>query len=667
MKATPIVLAICLTSLAASTTLFAKDLTWSGGNWNYADASWKDGSGNASTFANGDNVLFDDTQVPGTTVNLTATVAPGSLVFNIANSLKVSSSGNNFFGASSIVKNGEGTLTWSFNNSNNGFTTPVVINRGVLICDTANQYGGYAPVKDNATRNYVINDGGELRVTARNCFGKCDAYALSAGGNVVRLKKGGKFSLYLPDKSSHVGNSVWDLYLEGGTLDFQAKGANDTLGLLLINHKLRVSGDTPYVIANVAGYDYQHIAINKTTPTIFDISDVTGDGDPDLTLDISLTQDISGTPQLVKQGAGTMLMLKKNNIFKSNMVIKEGTVSLDYHNPAVAEFGTCSTTVLGDLTRSGRTITIQDTGKLEIKQRNIFVAYGADVNAGNTIVSEFIVANGGSIVLRAPSNFGPLTFNGGSLELDETVNYQWGAFSVRGALKVCGSAPTVLKAKGSQCRQILYRDYATVFDVADVTGDAAGDFISDIPVVLPNYADYYTDSTTGQKFPYGFVKRGVGTMVTTADSKNVGAIGMNGEARVTEGTLQVDGNLGNSSAVVVSAGAYLAGTGTVNNVQIAVGGGFRCKAGQTESLKLLGNLAIGANPVIRIDNPDLVSEENVNVKLLRVVGNITGAENLADATVYLGDDVWEPGRYEVSCSGGILTVKRLKGLMIIVR
>ena len=238
---------------------------------------------------------------------------------------------------------------------------------------------------------------------------------------------------------------------------------------------------------------------------------------------------------------------------------------------------------------------------------------------------------------------------------------------MRGALKVCGSAPTVLKAKGSQCRQILYRDYATVFDVADVTGDAAGDFISDIPVVLPNYADYYTDSTTGQKFPYGFVKRGVGTMVTTADSKNVGAIGMNGEARVTEGTLQVDGNLGNSSAVVVSAGAYLAGTGTVNNVQIAAGGGFRCKAGQTEPLKLLGNLAIGANPVIRIDNPDIVDEDDVNVKLLSVAGNITGAENLADATVYLGDDVWEPGRYEVSYSGGILTVKRLKGLMIIVR
>ena len=645
----------------------AKDLTWSGGNWNFTDASWKDGSGNTSTFVNGDNVLFDDTLASGT-VNLTETVAPGSLVFNVANALNVASSGNNFFGASSIVKNGAGTLTWAFSaNSNNGFTTPVVINGGVLICDGPNNFGAFAPVLNNALRDYIINNGAELRVAARNCFGKCDWYVLAGGGNCVRLKKGGKFSLYLPDKSSNVANSVWDLYLEGGTLDLQAKGANDTLGLLLVKNKLSVLGDTAYVIANVAGYDYQHIAINKSTPTYFDISDVTGDDNPDLTLDISLTQDISGTPQLVKQGAGTMLMLKKNNIFKSNMVIKEGTVSLDYHNPAVAEFGTCSTTVLGDLTRSGRTITIQDTGKLEIKQRNIFVAYGAGVNAGNTIVSEFIVANGGSIVLRAPSNFGPLTFNGGSLELDETVNYQWGAFSVRGALKVCGSAPTVLKAKGSQCRQILYRDYATVFDVADVTGDAAGDFISDIPVVLPNYADYYTDSTTGQKFPYGFVKRGVGTMVTTADSKNVGAIGMNGEARVTEGTLQVDGNLGNSSAVVVSAGAYLAGTGTVNNVQIAAGGGFRCKAGQTEPLKLLGNLAIGANPVIRIDNPDIVDEDDVNVKLLSVAGNITGAENLADATVYLGDDVWEPGRYEVSYSGGILTVKRLKGLMIIVR
>lgn len=645
----------------------AKDLTWSGGNWNFTDASWKDGSGNTSTFANGDNVLFDDTLASGT-VNLTETVAPGSLVFNVANALNVTSSGNNFFGASSIVKNGAGTLTWAFSaNSNNGFTTPVVINGGVLICDGPNNFGAFAPVLNNALRDYIINNGAELRVAARNCFGKCDWYVLAGGGNCVRLKKGGKFSLYLPDKSSNVANSVWDLYLEGGTLDLQAKGANDTLGLLLVKNKLSVLGDTAYVIANVAGYDYQHIAINKSTPTYFDISDVTGDDNPDLTLDISLAQDISGTPQLVKQGAGTMLMLKRNSLFKSNMVIKEGTVCLDYHDPAVAEFGSCNRTVLGDLSRSGRTITIQDTGRLEIKQRNMFTAYGDGVNAGNTIVSEFVVANGGAIVLRAPSNFGPLTLNGGSLQLDETVDYQWGAFSVRGAMKIRGSAPTVLQAKGRQCRQILYREYATVFDVADVTGDAAGDFITDLPLVLPNYAPYYTDSTTGEKYPYGFVKTGAGTMVTTADSSNVGSIWMNGEARVTEGTLQVDGNLGKSSAVVVSTGAYLAGTGTVNNVQIAAGGGFRKTANQKETMKLLGNLTIGENPVFYIDNPSGLDSKKIRMPVLSVGGTLTGAENLANAKFYIDGVEQKDGTWAAKIDGnGRLSVGAVTGLIVFV-
>ena len=189
-------------------------------------------------FQDGDNVLFDEERMPTMdSVNVGANVAPGNLVFNITNAFTASSSAYNFFGASRIVKNGPGTLTWHFSASNNGYTTPVEINEGVLVCSNPNGFAGYVPVQNNALREYIINSGAELRVIARNCFGKCDLYTINgAGGGCVRLRKGGKFSLYLPDQSNHVGSSVWDLYLEGGALDFQAKGANDSLGLLLINH-----------------------------------------------------------------------------------------------------------------------------------------------------------------------------------------------------------------------------------------------------------------------------------------------------------------------------------------------------------------------------------------------------------------------------------------------
>ena len=620
-------------------------------------------------FQDGDNVLFDEERVPTMdSVTVGANVAPGNLVFNITNAFTASSSGYNFFAATRIVKNGPGTLTWYFSGSGNDYTTPVEINEGVLVCSCPNGYAGYVPVRNNALREYIINCGAELRVIARNCFGKVDLYTLTgAGGGCVRLKKGGKFSLYLPDQSNHVGSSVWDMYLEGGELDFQAKGANDSLGLLLINHKLSVSGDTAYVITNTPGYSYQHLAINMSTPTIFDIADVTGNDDPDLTLDLALTQYPGGTPQLIKQGAGTMRMLYKNGLFKSDMVIKEGTVSCDYHNPAVAEFGSNGSTVLGDMTVAGRKITVCDSGCLEFKQRNLFTSYGAGENGGNSISTELFVTNGGTVLVHAAANLGPLTVEDGNI-LFAATNYGWGAFSVRGTMKVRGTTPCELTFRGSQCRQILYRNYATVFDVADVTGDAAADLITGLPFVIPDYADYYTDSTTGEKYPYGFVKTGAGTMVTTGDSYS-GAIAMNGEVRVTEGTLQVDGNIGKSSAVVVSAGAYLAGVGTVNNVQIAAGGGFRKTANQTEPLKLRGNLTIGGNPVIRIDNLDGVPSDKIRATLFAVTGTVTGAENLGNATVYLDNAVWGRGRYmiEYSASTRTCSIRGVNGTWLIIR
>ncbi len=680
MKMKQVVLAMVFA--AGAMFVSGRDLCYSGNGstgWDTDNTRrcWTDQAlGSRTFYVEGDNLLVDDTLMingvrvmQNTSAWLAATIVPGNLEFNIADTFTVTSSGYNFFGAQSIVKNGAGTLTWDFSGSNNGYTTPVIISNGVLVCSKSNGYAGYVPVQNNALREYIINNGAELRVTARNCFGKCDLYTIAgAGGGCVRVKKGGKFSLYVPDKSAHCGSSVWDLYLEGGDVDFQAVGVSgNELGLLLINHKLSVLGDTACAISNTPGYACQYLAINKFTPTTFDIADVTGDDNPDLKLDIPLTQASGGTPQFVKQGAGTLLMLTRTNLFKSDMVIKEGTVKLDYHPGQTSEFGSCGTTVLGDLTVAGRTITVCDSGKLELMQRNMFVAYSGGVNGGNTIASELVITNGGTVLAHGGLNLGPVTVADGKIEFFN-VDYGWGALSVRGTMKVRGTTPFTLKFRGTQCRQILYREYATVFDVADVTGDAEADFITGLPFVMPNYADYYTDSTTGEIYPYGFVKTGAGTMVTTGDSYS-GAIAMNGEVRVTEGTLQVDGNIGKSSAVVVSAGAYLAGVGTVNNVQIAAGGGFRKTANQTEPLKLRGNLTIGANPVIRIDNLDGGPSNKIRATLFTVTGTVTGAENLGNATVYLDNAVWGRGRYiiEYSASTRTCSIKGVNGTRLMIR
>ena len=199
-----------------------------------------------------------------------------------------------------------------------------------------------------------------------------------------------------------------------------------------------------------------------------------------------------------------------------------------------------------------------------------------------------------------------------------------------------------------------------------MTGDAEADFTTGLPFVMPNYHDYYTDPETDEPYPYGFVKTGAGTMVTTGDSYS-GTIGMNGEARIVEGTLQVDGNIGRSSAVVVSAGACLAGKGTVNNVQVAAGGGFRVRASQSEPLKLRGSLSIGANPVFRIDNPNGLEPKKIRMPVLAVAGTVTGAENLSGATFYLDGVAQAAGDWAAKLENGRLVVGWASGLMLILR
>ena len=150
-------------------------------------------------------------------------------------------------------------------------------------------------------------------------------------------------------------------------------------------------------------------------------------------------------------------------------------------------------------------------------------------------------------------------------------------------------------------------------------------------------------------------------------NNNASYIDMNGEVRVTEGTLEADGDIRKTSATVVSAGAYLAGTGVVSSVQIAAGGGFRGTAGQTIPLKMTGNLTIGANPVIRIDNLGGLASDKVRAKLFTVLGTVTGVENLNDATVYLDNAVWGRGKYMIEYSTGTrtLSIKGVKGTTLI--
>ncbi len=676
--------------LAAAAGVHASELLYTGNGsslWSDNDSTIKNWNtpptpdGNPVRYYQNDDVLFSDTLIPaicGTIVSMSRIMTPGNLVFDITNTLRVINNGTGalFFGATNIVKTGSGSVDWCLWGGNgNNSTTPVQIKAGTLILSAPNS-NNYAPRNGN-TREYIVDAGAELRVTNRNSIGKADQFTLQAsGGAVVKVKSGGRMSMYIPDGVAPDNNSVWELHLDGGShLDFLAKGMN-TQGapLLRVLHGLYVAGSGAVCITQGfspytgAAYTYQDLGICSNETTIIDVADTVPGPDMDLYMNLPFSNP--GTvrqPLLVKQGAGTFRLActKVGSTFKADVLVKDGTLQLDYP-PSGTVFGESSKTLLGDLTVEGRTITIADSGQLAFLQRNMFSSYSYGADGNNKIKSEVVVTNGGTIAFGTGEQgyncFGPLTLHDGNMTFG-AINYSWAAFGVRGTMKIRGTKPLVLKKAGTTCDQILYPGYATTFDVDDITHDSLPDFVSDLCITIPG-ASYRTNSL-GVAYEYGFIKTGGGTMNVLADCS--GSNGQTNEVRVQEGTMQVDGKFHLKSTVVVSAGAYLSGTGTVGNVTLAAGGGFRqtCRGGSA-TMTIAGNLSIGANPVIMVDNPDAMPVKKVKASVFKATGTVTGAENLANATVLLdGVDIGQ-GRWSVDYDAAAksLAVKAIAGLVI---
>src|SRR6185312_11004477 len=128
-------------------------LTWrgtNGNNWDLTTVNWLN-NGAADHFYNVDSVLFDDTAANGN-VTVATTVQPGPVVVN-NNTLAYTFSGSPILGASSLVKNGSGTLTIS---NNNNFPAGAVINSGTVA------FGNDAANSDGLGTNTITLNGGTL-------------------------------------------------------------------------------------------------------------------------------------------------------------------------------------------------------------------------------------------------------------------------------------------------------------------------------------------------------------------------------------------------------------------------------------------------------------------------------------------------------------------------
>ncbi|HBO45623.1 MAG TPA: hypothetical protein DD670_17190, partial [Planctomycetaceae bacterium] len=106
----------------------AAAITWEGGVdalWDLTTANW---TGDATAYSDADDVTFDDTSINASSVSLTGTLQPGSVLVNAARDYTFAGTGL-LGGTTGITKSGTGTLR--INNANT-FSGVVTVNTGTV-------------------------------------------------------------------------------------------------------------------------------------------------------------------------------------------------------------------------------------------------------------------------------------------------------------------------------------------------------------------------------------------------------------------------------------------------------------------------------------------------------------------------------------------------------
>jgi autotransporter-associated beta strand protein len=137
-------------------------LVWNlpgGGIWDTSTVNWKDqASGVTMAFANGKNVIFDNTA--GGTINLAPGVSPAST--NVSSTSGTYTFNGILGGAGPLIKSNDGVL---FLNGVNTYTGGTVINSGLVTCSLSNPY----PLGAKDTINVTVQSGATLELN-RNQF-----------------------------------------------------------------------------------------------------------------------------------------------------------------------------------------------------------------------------------------------------------------------------------------------------------------------------------------------------------------------------------------------------------------------------------------------------------------------------------------------------------------
>ena len=557
-------------------------------------------------------------------------------------------------------------------------------------------------------RPIMVKDGGTLSMSiygmnANGSWpGKADYYTMLPNMKIM-VERGGKFHI---DSNGVTGFTMMPEmeFNDGEAFDFQGYTGYQSLntgtgasgpGMFFFPKKVTLNGTgAPYVWDAMDAGTVAAAAINlwDSPLTEFQVADVDDGDGADFIMGLQLRDRYTNTTEacriaagLIKSGPGTMALTNMYNTLTGDIEVREGMLI------AGPPYGPGDPVVNGgkfrDLARGWswlgaqgveRTIAVSNGATLYLPCRNTWGAYR---QITNDICGVTTIYLDGNLKIRdGESDVIPNLTVTGNARLCENLGMNgYGVMMVAGTFRVTGDKAFDWPWANGEASNIGQTAYMlagypqTEFNIEDVTGDGSVDCTIHRPFAVNSYflRQDLDIKYTLDDWAFGFRKTGVGTMRLTAAKFNRNGNNyapMNGNATVEEGTLQLDGSmLETSSNVIVKAGAYVAGTGSVNNVVIENGGGFCATAGVTDALAICGNCSFGTGGSVNILAPADFDRKTLNQPLARIDGAVTGGENLAGWSVkFNGVDAGSQYRVRLS-PGGVLSVRYPRGFSLVFR
>lgn len=496
------------------------------------------GTGLANIQANGD--AGQEALIVSADVSL---VDPDGTLFTLNTAAAINGSVS---GSSALSKVGSNAATLYLGGSNSYTGNLSVINGTVIATNTAAFSASSASISfDGNTAN-----GTGIGTRATGTTTVASALTFGNGTFTNQLTHGGSDStLDLTSSSINMGtgNGTINLSRFDGTNN-AAFGLPSVTG----NGTVRFSGTGFTVNRNVAVNANTSLVLNPSSGVQTWNGNITGSG-------VSIEKTGAGTA-VINNTAGNF------NTFSGALIVSDGVLQLGQSVAANRGLSSVSS------------VTVNSGGILE---------FGRDAWAGSAPVT----LNGtirGFASGQTYQSFGPLTMNGGTLQLTNGTSAAFRQAALGGNVTVAGTTASTINSTGTTNLGLHLASNLggvnRVFTVNDVTSSSAVD-------LTVSAALLDSSNSAGNA---SLTKAGAGTMRITAVNT------YNGTTTVNAGTLLVDGSIG-AGAVAVNSGATLGGSGTVN-------GAVSVNAG--------GTLAPGSSPgILTVNNSLSVVEGAISFEL----------------------------------------------------